>query len=137
MSIIKELDEIHGRNHLHEFEVSFSVESKSGHFIDALLEVDSKSLGEQIKKLIKTLKDLSNCPPLLIKIAPDLSNAEIDEISRVAMENGIDGIIAITTSLNRFHLKNLKIKTGNTLEQERYIFPRAYIGLQLVRLLFL
>jgi len=53
MSIIKELDEIHGRNHLHEFEVSFSVESKSGHFIDALLEVDSKSLGEQIKKLIK------------------------------------------------------------------------------------
>ena len=53
MSIIKELDEIHGRKHLHEFEVSFSVESKSGYFIDALLEVDSKSLGEQIKKLIK------------------------------------------------------------------------------------
>ena len=73
---------------------------------------------KQIKKLIRTLKDLSNCPPLLVKIAPDLSNAEIDEISRVAMENGIDGIIAINTSLNRFNLKNLKIKTGNTLEEE-------------------
>ena len=34
------------------------------------------------------------------------------------MENGIDGIIAINTSLNRFNLTNLKITTGNTLEQE-------------------
>jgi len=74
---------------------------------------------KQIKKLIKTLKDLPNCPPLLVKIAPDLSNEEIDEIARVAKEDGIDGIIAINTSLNRFNLKNLKIKTGNTLEQEK------------------
>ena len=73
---------------------------------------------KQIKKLIKSLKGLSNCPPLLIKIAPDLANEAIDEVARVAKDNGIDGIIAINTSLNRFHLKNLKIKTGNTLEQE-------------------
>ena len=73
---------------------------------------------KEIKKLIRTLKDFSNCPPLLVKIAPDLSNEAIDEIARVSMNNGIDGIIAINTSLNRFHLKNLKIKTGNTLEQE-------------------
>ncbi len=72
----------------------------------------------QIKKLIRTLKDLPNCPPLLVKIAPDLSNEAIDEIARVAMENGIDGIIAINTSLDRFDLKNLKIKSGNTLGQE-------------------
>ncbi len=73
---------------------------------------------KEITKLIRTLKDLSNCPPLLIKIAPDLSNEEIDDISRVAMDNGIEGIIAINTSLNRFNLKNLKITTGNTLDQE-------------------
>ena len=73
---------------------------------------------KQIKKLIRTLKDLSNCPPLLVKIAPDLSNEAIDEIARVAMDNGIDGIIVINTSLDRFDLKNLKIKTGNTLGQE-------------------
>ena len=45
-------------------------------------------------------------------------NEQIDEIARVAIENGIDGIIAINTSLDRFDLKNLKIKTGNTLGQE-------------------
>ncbi len=73
---------------------------------------------KQLTKLIKTLKALSKCPPLLVKIAPDLSNQEIDEIARLAMKNGIDGIIAINTSLNRFNLKNLKITTGNTLEHE-------------------
>ena len=73
---------------------------------------------KQITKLIRSLKGLSNCPPLLIKIAPDLSNEAIDEIAKVAQENGIDGIIAINTSLNRFNLNKLKIKTGNTLEQE-------------------
>tara|TARA_Y100001968_G_scaffold54176_1_gene45365 strand:+ start:988 stop:2154 length:1167 start_codon:yes stop_codon:yes gene_type:complete len=72
----------------------------------------------QLKKLIRTLKNLSNCPPLLIKIAPDLSNEEIDEIAKVAKDEMIDGIIAINTSLNRYDLKNLKIKTGKTLAEE-------------------
>jgi len=73
---------------------------------------------KQIKKLIKTLKDLPNCPPLLIKISPDLSNEAIDEIGRVAKESGIDGIIAINTSLDRFNLKHVKIHNGNTLDKE-------------------
>ena len=91
---------------------------------------------KQIKNLIRTLKDLSNCPPLLVKIAPDLSNEEIDEIARVAIENGIDGIIAINTSLNRFNLKNLRIKTGNTLEQENgglSGLPLEKRGLEVIR----
>ena len=91
---------------------------------------------KRIKKLIRTLKDLSNCPPLLIKIAPDLSNEEIDEISKVATENDIDGIIAINTSLDRFNLKNLKIKTGNTLEQEKgglSGLPLQKRGLEVIR----
>ena len=91
---------------------------------------------KQIKKLISTLKDLPNCPPLLVKIAPDLSNEAIDEIARVAMENGIDGIIAINTSLDRFDLKNLKIKTGNTLGQENgglSGLPLQKRGLEVIR----
>ena len=91
---------------------------------------------KQIKKLIRTLQDLPNCPPLLVKIAPDLSNEAIDEIARVAMENGIDGIIAINTSLDRFDLKNLKIKTGNTLGQENgglSGLPLQKRGLEVIR----
>ena len=91
---------------------------------------------KQIKKLISTLKDLTNCPPLLVKIAPDLSNQAIDEIARVAIENGIDGIIAINTSLDRFDLKNLKIKTGNTLGHENgglSGLPLQKRGLEVIR----
>ena len=73
---------------------------------------------DQITKLIRSLKALTNCPPLLVKISPDLANEEIDEIASVAKEEGLDGIIAINTSLNRYELKNLKIKTGKTLAQE-------------------
>ena len=72
----------------------------------------------QITKIIRTLKDLSRCPPLLIKIAPDLSNEGIDEIAKVAKDEGLDGIIAINTSLDRYNLRNLKLQTGNTLAQE-------------------
>ncbi len=73
---------------------------------------------EQIKKLIKTLKNLPNCPPLLVKISPDLSNEAIDEIALVSKQEGLDGIIAINTSLDRYQLKNRIIKTGKTLSQE-------------------
>ena len=73
---------------------------------------------EQIKKLIKTLKSLPNCPPLLVKISPDLSNEAIDEIAIVSKDEGLDGIIAINTSLDRYELKNRIIKTGKTLSQE-------------------
>ncbi len=91
---------------------------------------------KELKKLIITLKNLSNCPPLLIKIAPDLSNEAIDEIKSVAIQNGIDGIIAINTSLNRFDLKSLKIKTGKTLEQENgglSGLPLQKRGLEVIR----
>ena len=91
---------------------------------------------KQLKKLIRTLKNLSTCPPLLLKIAPDLTNEEIDEIARVSMENGIDGIIAINTSLNRFNLNTLKIKTGNTLETENgglSGLPLQKRGLEVIR----
>ena len=39
--------------------------------------------------------------PLLLKIAPDLTFREIDEILTIALANGIDGIIATNTTLAR------------------------------------
>ncbi len=44
---------------------------------------------------------LANKPPVFLKIAPDLSNAEIDEIAEVAETCGIDAIIATNTTLSR------------------------------------
>lgn len=44
--------------------------------------------------------------PVFLKIAPDLSEAEISEIAEVALETGISGIIATNTTLSRDGLKS-------------------------------
>lgn len=44
--------------------------------------------------------------PLLVKIAPDLSPAEIEEIAAVALKCGIDGMIATNTTLSREGLRS-------------------------------
>jgi dihydroorotate dehydrogenase len=38
--------------------------------------------------------------PLLIKIAPDLSDGEIDAIADLALELGVDGIVAVNTTVD-------------------------------------
>ena len=44
--------------------------------------------------------------PLLVKIAPDLSWAELDEILEAISDEGVDGIIATNTSLSRDGLQD-------------------------------
>jgi dihydroorotate dehydrogenase len=39
--------------------------------------------------------------PLLVKIAPDLADADIDAIAGLAVELGLDGIIATNTTISR------------------------------------
>jgi dihydroorotate dehydrogenase len=44
--------------------------------------------------------------PVFLKIAPDLSEAEIAEIAEVALESGLSGIIATNTTLSRDGLRS-------------------------------
>ncbi|MEM8793132.1 MAG: quinone-dependent dihydroorotate dehydrogenase [Pseudomonadota bacterium] len=44
--------------------------------------------------------------PVLVKIAPDLSEAEIADVADVALEVGLDGIIATNTTLGRDGLRS-------------------------------
>jgi dihydroorotate dehydrogenase len=39
--------------------------------------------------------------PLLVKIAPDLSDEEIDAIAELALSAGLDGIVAVNTTVDR------------------------------------
>lgn len=52
--------------------------------------------------------------PVFLKIAPDLTDAEIGEIAEVALETGISGIIATNTTLSRdgLHSKHRDEKGG-------------------------
>ncbi len=75
---------------------------------------------KQLRRLIQKLRRLPNCPPLLVKIAPDLDDAEIDELAQVSFEEGLAGIIAVNTSLNRLGLEERIIsQTGKSLRDEK------------------
>ena len=47
---------------------------------------------------------LSRKPPMLLKIAPDLADAELEDIAAVCLEGLVDGIIVSNTTLARPHL---------------------------------
>lgn len=73
----------------------------------------------QLRRLVERLRRLPACPPLLVKIAPDLEDEAIDAIARLAYEEGLAGVIAVNTSLNRLGFEQRRIaQTGRTLAEE-------------------
>ena len=44
--------------------------------------------------------------PLLVKIAPDLADADVDAVADLALELGLDGVIAVNTTIGRAGLKS-------------------------------
>ena len=73
----------------------------------------------QLRRLVERLRRLPACPPLLVKIAPDLDDESIDGIARLAFEEGLAGVIAVNTSLDRLGLEQRRLaQTGRTLSEE-------------------
>lgn len=60
---------------------------------------------EPLKKLLLELQKINNTKikpkPILLKIAPDLSSSQLDDIIEVIHETNIDGIIATNTTISR------------------------------------
>ena len=54
-----------------------------------------------LKPLLRAIKKVSQNVPLLLKIAPDLSDSEVKEITSLALELGLQGIIATNTTISR------------------------------------
>ena len=72
-----------------------------------------------LKELLREVKNLGDCPPLFVKIAPDLSYKDIEDICQLIIDENIDGIIATNTSLDRLGFEQRKIKqTGQLLSEE-------------------
>ncbi|MEP6480419.1 MAG: quinone-dependent dihydroorotate dehydrogenase [Rhodoglobus sp.] len=55
---------------------------------------------DQLRPLLTSVKDAAGATPVLVKIAPDLSDAESTKIANLAVEL-LDGIIATNTTLSR------------------------------------
>jgi len=66
---------------------------------------DKAYLVELITEVQKANKEFTNQRPILLKIAPDLNNNQLDEVIEIVAETNIDGVIASNTSVNRAGLK--------------------------------
>ncbi len=72
---------------------------------------------EPLTRLLNRLKELnksqSSEKPILLKIAPDLTNNQLDDIVAIVQDTKIDGLIATNTTISRAGLK-----TGQTTLEE-------------------
>jgi dihydroorotate dehydrogenase len=64
---------------------------------------------EALKKILLHLAMINNgkakAKPVLLKIAPDLTKEQIDDVIDLALEIKLDGIVATNTTIERNHLK--------------------------------
>ena len=88
-------------NKLHDY-VDYFVVNVSSPNTPNLRELQEK---EPLKQLLQTLKDANNKKaiqrPILLKIAPDLTNSQLDDIIEIVQEVKLDGLIATNTTIDR------------------------------------
>lgn len=60
---------------------------------------------DKLAPLIRAVREEAGPVPLLVKIAPDLSDEEVREIGSFAVESGLEGIIATNTTISRDGLR--------------------------------
>ncbi|WIX74909.1 quinone-dependent dihydroorotate dehydrogenase [Amycolatopsis carbonis] len=62
---------------------------------------DKAALGELLAELRKTSAELGGDTPLLVKVAPDLTDEALAELLEVCLGHGVAGLIATNTTLSR------------------------------------
>jgi dihydroorotate dehydrogenase len=75
--------------------------------------------GEELDRLLEHLKNAQSqlktehhkYVPLVLKIAPDLTDAEIEEIGQTLLKHQMDGVIATNTTSSRIGVEHLPIST--------------------------
>jgi dihydroorotate dehydrogenase len=69
---------------------------------------------EPLTKLLMRMKELNaqkkNPKPILLKIAPDLTNEQLDDIIGIVASTKIDGVVATNTTISRERLRTSKEK---------------------------
>ena len=63
---------------------------------------------DPLREILLNLQEINNShaspKPILLKISPDLSNTQLDDIIELVIETKLSGIVATNTTLNREHL---------------------------------
>lgn len=87
--------------------VDFATVNVSSPNTERLRDLQGKAaLAALLAGVIATRDGLARPVPVFLKIAPDLTEAELEDVAEVALASGIDGVIATNTTLSREGLKS-------------------------------
>ncbi|WP_424979034.1 quinone-dependent dihydroorotate dehydrogenase [Leisingera sp. S232] len=87
--------------------LDFATVNVSSPNTEKLRDLQGKAaLSALLAGVIETREGLSRRVPVFLKIAPDLDRAGIEDIAAVALETGIDAVIATNTTLSRDGLQS-------------------------------
>ncbi len=94
--------------------VDFATVNVSSPNTEKLRDLQGKAaLSALLAGVMQTRHGLDRRIPVFLKIAPDLTDQELEEIAEVAVESGVDAVIATNTTLSRDGLKDTqKSETG-------------------------
>ncbi len=86
--------------------VDYFVVNVSSPNTPGLRELQDKAPLTQLLNTLQVLNRAEKSPkPILLKIAPDLTDAQLDDIIEIVRTTGIDGIVATNTTVDRSALK--------------------------------
>ncbi|UWQ30825.1 quinone-dependent dihydroorotate dehydrogenase [Leisingera sp. M523] len=87
--------------------LDFATVNVSSPNTEKLRDLQGKAaLSALLAGVIDTRNGLSRRVPVFLKIAPDLDREGIEDIAAVALETGIDAVIATNTTLSRYGLRS-------------------------------
>ncbi len=87
--------------------LDFATVNVSSPNTEKLRDLQGKAaLGALLSGVIETRNALPRPLPIFLKIAPDLNEAELQDIAEVAAETGVDAVIATNTTLSRDGLRS-------------------------------
>lgn len=101
-------DYVFNFNTLHNYVDYFVVNVSCPNVKDLTKLQDTPFLLNLLGELKKINSSKDKPKPILLKIAPDLNNSQLDEVIEIVAETKIDGIIATNTTTSRENLKTDK-----------------------------
>lgn len=66
---------------------------------------DAEPLRALMRAVVSTLARSEAPPPVLLKLAPDLTDLQMDQAAGIAAEEGVAGIVAVNTTISRTGLR--------------------------------
>ncbi len=91
-----------------------------------------KALDDLLERVQAARQALTHKPPLLVKLAPDLADADLPEVVDVIQAHGVDGIIVSNTTLSRDDVDTIAFARETGGLSGRPLFARSTRMLALV-----